>query len=772
MVYNDRGDRYVYRHAQSPLCYYMNMNPGGKDVKKTQLKGILVSLLLMGTLTIESVSVSAATVGAQAQTATAYQSMEQPLIGVPFTDVTEDDAQAFERSLVRELNDTTGQTTQTLTLAERAQKKARAMTALYGETSIQYAVMQKGELLLSDAYGTDDAAKKTSVTTDSVYAIASISKMFVTAAVQQLCEAGKLNLDRPVVDYIPEFRMKDERYKDITVRMLLNHSSGLMGGGLNNALLFDDPDTSYHDHFLEKLAGETLKADPGAYSVYCNDGFELAELVVERVSGEDFSDYLQSHIFTPLGLAHTCTTVQMSADKHAAGIYTEKGGTKLPTEYLNAIGAGGLYSTAEDLCRFGMSYTDHSGRLLSQRSVQETYVQEGRRGQWCEEASGIVDYGLGWDSVALYPFEDCGIQAAEKGGDSIYYHGMLLVFPDQDLAVAVLSSGGTSTYNGIFGQYLATEILKEQNVLAQEQLDSVPTSYETHKQTVPAEWKQYAGYYVSMAGTYQIKMQAKGMQVINLNQPNTKMKFVYSGDGQFVYPGGTQMIRFLEQDGNTYLMAGTYGKLPGISTMFSYVYTGQKVPELNLKKSVKKAWQQRDGKSYFLLTEKASSIRYVQGTARLDIDLSQSCDGYLYYNRITDADTAEQFTDMPMSGSRDATDFVFEKDAKGVEYMHYSGGTAIREDGLKNLSSKKSYMVRINSKTGYAKWYRISKKTADKKLRIKLPANKNAMVAVYDAGGEYRYDSYLSTKRTVALPEDGYVVFVGDPGASIKVTIK
>ncbi len=755
---------------QSPLYCFWILDLGGKNVKKTHLKSILVSLLLIGALTTESMSVSAAVVSTDTQTAGAYQSMELPQIGVPFTDVTEDEAQAFERSLVRELKDTAGQTTQTL--AERAKKKARAMTTLYGETSIQYAIMQKGELLLSDAYGTDDAEKKTSVTTDSVYAIASISKMFVTTALQQLCEAGKLDLDRPVVDYIPEFTMKDERYKDITVRMLLNHSSGLMGGGLNNALLFDDADTAYHDHFLEKLAGETLKADPGAYSVYCNDGFELAELVVEHVTGESFSDYLQKHIFTPLDLTHTCTTVQMSEDRPAAGIYTEKGGDKLPTEYLNAIGAGGLYSTAEDLCRFGMSFTDHSGRLLSRTSVQETFVQEGRKGQWCEEATGTVDYGLGWDSVALYPFSDCGIQAVEKGGDSVYYHGMLLVFPGQDLAVAVLSSGGTSTYNGIFGQYLAAEVLKEQNVLDQQQLAGVPVSYPVNKQNVPAEWKRYNGYYVSMAGTYQIKMQSKSMQVVNLNQPNTKMKFIYSGDGQFVYPGGTQMLRFLEQEGNTYLMAGTYGKLPGISTMYSYAYAGQKVSGLNLKKSVKKAWQQRDGKNYFLLTEKASSVRYVQDAVMLDIDLSKSCDGYLYYNRITDADTAEQFTDIPMAGSRDATDFVFEKNAKGVEYMSYSGGTAISEDGVKGLPAKKSYQVQISSKTGYAKWYRIGKKTADKKLRIKLPAHKNAMVAVYDANGSCQYDSYLDTKRTVTLPEDGYVVFAADPGAAIGVTIK
>ncbi len=748
------------------------MKIGGKDVKKTQLKGILTAVLLIGTLTMESMSVSAAAV----QTVVGSDTQLMSQIGVPFTDVTEDDAKAFERSLGFKLSETAGQNdqieNQAETLAELAAKKAKAMTGLYGATSIQYAVMQKGELLLSDAYGTDNAAKKTSVTADSVYGIDSISKMYVTAAVQQLCEAGKLNLDRPVVDYIPEFTMKDERYKNITVRMLLNHSSGLMGGNLNNAMLFADPDTSYHDMLLQKLAGETLKADPGAYSVYCNDGFELAELVVEHVTGQSFSDYLQAHIFTPLGLTHTCTAVQMSADKSAAGVYTKKGGMQLPTEYVTAIGAGGVYSNAEDLCRFGMNFTDHSGRLLSQKSVQETFVPEGRKGQWCEEDTGLIDFGLGWDTVALYPFADCGIQAVEKGGDTMYYHSMLLVFPEQDLAVAVLSSGGASTYNGAFGQYLAELVLRGQQVSGVEKLADVPTAYKADQQTVPDAYEQYAGYYVSLMGTYRIKMQAKGMQVVNLNRPNTKMTFIYSGNGQFIYPDGSQMLTFLEQNGNTYLMSGTYGKLPGISAMYSYAYTAQKVVPQQLKKSVRRAWKQRDGKIYFNLTEKCSSARYVQGGVMLGFDLSTGCEGYVYYDRIVDANTAEQFTDMPMNGSRSATDFVFEKDSKGIEYMHYAGSTMISEDGLKKLPAKKSYTVQISRKNGYAKWFRIGTKTAGRKLRISLQGNAGTMVAVYDSNGACQYDSYVNSKRTVTLPEDGYVVFVGEPGATIKVAMR
>lgn len=129
-----------------------------------------------------------------------------------------------------------------------------------------------------------------------LYGIGSSSKIYTTVAVMQLAEDGKLSLDAPVTRYLKDFKMADSRYKDITVRMLLNHSSGLMGSTLDSALLFDDSDPSSTDLLLERLASQRLKADPGAYSVYCNDGFTLAELVVEAVSGMDFMDYVDRYI--------------------------------------------------------------------------------------------------------------------------------------------------------------------------------------------------------------------------------------------------------------------------------------------------------------------------------------------------------------------------------------------------------------------------------------------------------------------------------------------
>jgi len=124
--------------------------------------------------------------------------------------------------------------------------------------------------------------------------------MILTAAVMKLVDDGKLDLDVPVVTYIPDFTMKDSRYTQITPRMLLNHSSGLHGYIDPNSTLFDDHDTYAHHTLLKELAAQDLQADPGEYSVYNNVGFSLAEIVVERVSGMDFTAFIHKYFTMPL----------------------------------------------------------------------------------------------------------------------------------------------------------------------------------------------------------------------------------------------------------------------------------------------------------------------------------------------------------------------------------------------------------------------------------------------------------------------------------------
>ena len=142
--------------------------------------------------------------------------------------------------------------------------------AQYGRaTSLQYAVCEGDALLTSGAVG--DAPE------GALYGIGSVSKVYTAAAAMKLVDDGLLVRDAPVCEVLPDFTMADARYRDITLRMLLDHSSGLMLAGMKDAFLFDDPqDTAAVDGLLDELASQRLIADPGEYSMYCNAGFMLA----------------------------------------------------------------------------------------------------------------------------------------------------------------------------------------------------------------------------------------------------------------------------------------------------------------------------------------------------------------------------------------------------------------------------------------------------------------------------------------------------------------
>lgn len=148
---------------------------------------------------------------------------------------------------------------------EEADKIASVMVSDYGATSIQYALIDNGKIFLSGNNGVYSKDNNTPITNQTMYGIASLSKMYVSAATMMLVDWGKIDLDNPLTEYIPEFKMSDERYKKITPRMLLNHSSGLYGSHYHNATSFNVKDTSVQDNLLLTLQDEKLHSTPGNF---------------------------------------------------------------------------------------------------------------------------------------------------------------------------------------------------------------------------------------------------------------------------------------------------------------------------------------------------------------------------------------------------------------------------------------------------------------------------------------------------------------------------
>lgn len=659
--------------------------------------------------------------------------------------------------------------------AETAEKPAdpveSAVTAAAtygGAVSIQYALWKDGEIVDSGAQGVYSKTENRALTEDILYGIGSVSKIYTTVAVMQLVQQGKVSLDAPVTRYLKDFKMADSRYKDITVRMLLNHSSGIMGTGLRDAILFDDADTSATDGLLEALSTQHLVADPGAYSVYCNDGFTLAELVVEAVSGMDFMDYVDRYILSPAGLEDTFAPGDEFDVSRLAKTYSGTDTRALPADSLNAIGAGGLYATASDLAAFGGALT--GTKLLRQSSLDAMAAPEYDRGIWPEDTLDSLAYGLGWDNVEWYPFCQSGITALAKGGDSLRYHAALVVLPEQDMAAAVVSSGGTSTLNQLAATQILITALAEEGVTVDQSVPSLPAAQAA---VMPAEQKENAGYYGSTSVQYQVKIADNGVLTMScLTYPASvpPQTFVYCSDGTFRDTSGMAALSFVkESNGQTYLYQKAVSGLPGLGTLPVSNYAAVKLPENKLPQEVQAAWDKLMTMNLLPMEEKYDSQVYLAlAEAAAAAEAPELVPGYMGPTRIVDAASARYEIQLPGAGGRDGTDYsVTERD--GVTWVTTYGSEYMDASAVPELFTGSGTAYTTIQNDGYARWYQVGE-AAGKTMKVQVP--EDAGFWVYDGAGQVTASSVLWDDTSAELPEGGMIVFAGDPGARFHLSFQ
>jgi len=649
-----------------------------------------------------------------------------------------------------------------------AAEKAELLTGTYQTPSIQYALIDHGNIVVSGQSGKNDEQGKKPLTAQTMYGIGSTSKMFTAAAVMKLVDEGKIDLDKPVVNYVPEFKMKDERYVKITPRMLLNHSSGLYGSSLASSFLFDDNDTFAHDTLLEQLTNQKLKADPGEYSVYCNDGFTLAEIMVEKVSGMDFTSFIHQYFTGPLEMSNTKTPLDEPDTAAMAGLYYPTHDGQLPNETVNVIGTGGIYSTAEDLVKFSQIFTGDVKDILSDKSVIAMEQEEYKRGMWPGEADNSIDYGLGWDSVNLYPFGEYGIKALTKGGDTALYHASLVVLPEQKMAAAVVSSGGSSSTDQLLANEILLQALKEKAVITEFKPEK---SYgKPEKADMPSDLLKEAGIYGSTNQLIDVKISKEGeMTITSVAVPEAPAEnYVYTADGSFLSPDGNAKINVVKEDnGHTYLWLRAYASLPGLGQLALSHYTAEKLEQNELKPETAAAWKGRNGKTYYAINEKHTSITYLL-LPTLKLNLFQEAPGYVMDQKIIGPNESASDLKIPAMGGRDTQSYSFNK-INGVEFLEASGSVFVSEDGVKPIYAGKTSSTTI-PESGYAKWYTIPEKAAGKTMQVTMSGN--GAFAVYDTNGTCQFFSVISGNHPFLLPDDGVIVFAGEAGSKFEISLK
>lgn len=623
---------------------------------------------------------------------------------------------------------------------------------------------------------------------EKIYGIGSVSKVYVTTAVMQLAEDGKVNLDATLTDYIPDFRMADERYKEITVRMLMNHTSGIWGSSFKNAMLYEDNDMSYHDELLTFLEGQKLKANPGDYAAYCNDGFTLLEMVVENVSGMSFTEYVDRYIADEIGAENTGTALNRFQMEDAVSVYSANN-ILYENEYCMCLGSGGVLATASEMAEFGATFFTGNEMLLTEDSKEEM------ASRWSEDPY-MDDNGLGWDYVEALQYEEAGVKVIGKGGDILNQHAMLVVAPDEEISVSILSSGGSSIYNIMLAHSLMNVALEEKGIYVEEtDSKSVETVLE-----IPEEYAKYEGKYATSSEVWKISFpDMKYMKVEKISYSNTiNENYMLTTDGRFVrmeddltewadagYPNqilrqdyNQVILTFSEaENGKVLIKKEEVMKVPGIGSYPSKTYVVESLEENPISKEIQAVWEKRSNINYGLYNNKYSSVYYDGAIGK--IKMIEEAPGYLFrgsvagtqsLHKITGMDTVEAFSSIPSSASRDLTEFKMEEVCfeNGDSFEGITSSTGDKYRFLDNLPAFTKDISEVSLYSEQASWYRIGEDAAGKTITVDRP--KESAVYVYNKYGEVLYSTHMKDwMGDIPLPKDGYILFVGEDSGKIEI---
>ena len=639
--------------------------------------------------------------------------------------------------------------------AESARESVwRAITS-GGCSSATVAVMDGGKFVYSEGFGAANRKDGRNVNKTTRFNVGSTSKIFTATALLMLVDEEKISLDDPVTKYLPEFTMKDDRYRDITVRMLMNHSSGLPGSSF---FFCYTPHGDTHKMLLERLKESNLKHAPGEMGVYCNDGFTLAEMIIEKISGQKFIAFLSERIFRPLKMHNTYASVgEVSGD--IADFYDPQSGEKLPPEVILVHAAGGLSSTAEDMCRFADSFCSGGKKILSNRSLEEMLKSQPTPFSSKLRGSHLLD-SFGWDYSYLPNYDSLGIDLYSKTGGTGAYSTGLLIIPDKRLAVVASLSGRTS------GEYVARSIL---DGLLKDKGLPVPSKQKVvcppEAEIIRHELDIFEGFYTNGGNFIKIKFDSdrKGMKTTDVLSDSDKI-FHGAAEGagsHFVYSNGSfvafdiNFSGYFLKDEEHLCFVSEKDPLYGADVVMC-----QSVPKLA---NPKKLFTDVDGKLWLMRNLPASS-QFSREAPVAKSSTFKELPGYLTLVsplRVEDEHNASYAAPF----FRDQSELsIYEKDsvlwAKSNVFL-FSDANAVQ-----SINPGENMIVIGNE--GHSEWRRVESGTL---LSFELPFDGRIMVIAGDRDNSVIYDSILSTDEIYA-PPGSYVASFGLVGDKFTVISK
>ncbi len=612
----------------------------------------------------------------------------------------------------------------------------KAITSGAGSATV--AIMDNGVTVYAEGFGMADREKGVPVDKDTLFNTGSIGKLYVATAIMLLVDDGLVDLDTPVADYLPEFTMQDARYKDITVRMLLNHASGLPGT-LGPSSFGYRYNKDFYKDVLAILAGSQLKHRPGEFNPYCNDGFTLAEMVVAKISGMGYLDFLQKRIFKPLGLTHTGASVGMRTDKSlVAARFYNPAGKVLPPEVLSLLGAGGLSASAEDICRFIDSFAPGGRHILSEASLAE--MNKLQPSEFSDKLKNpFFTNGLGWDFTELPDFKAKGIRLLAKGGDTTQYHSMTFILPEERIAVAVILTNNDNALQ--FAYKLLRVYIAEKGIL-----DNTPPPIAMPPQTepVPPELKAFEGYYALPNNLLRIAIDtnANAMTIYSVkgNRETATISTTYSDDS---FRSDDASYHFAAIDGRRYLLLSH-------PIFHNNRILAEKIEPPAAPKALSidiegRRWLRRDVKAY-----EVSDPSFFSSSGSIP-----GLPGFVQFGGNIMKVTGPMTAAYPVANTRDLNELTLSKQ-DGVLWARRSGEILSDAAAAPALTGGKAALTIGNA--GYSEWLKID---ADAILSFGKPDE--GRVLAFGPDGVSLYDS-IEGNAEVFVPAGSFVAVAGEPG--------
>lgn len=297
--------------------------------------------------------------------------------------------------------------------------------------SLAVAVAKEGHILWEQGFGWANRESRIRATEHTAYSLASISKPITTTALMLLQQRGRLELDRPINDYLGEAKLKAPvgDVEGATLRRVANHTSGLP---LHYQFFYaDEPYRRPEmDETIRRYA--TLVRAPGERYQYSNLGYGLLDYVISRASGHSYADFMREEIFLPLGMLRSSVDIPPAIQPYAAARYGSDG-IPYPFYDFDHPGGSAIFCSAHDLIRFGMLHLGtrlpDQKALLSEQTLEAMQVNTSAP----EEKNG---YGIGWGVNA----DNLGYRSISHTGGMGGVNTLLMLIPSEKIVVAALGN--------------------------------------------------------------------------------------------------------------------------------------------------------------------------------------------------------------------------------------------------------------------------------------------------------------------------------------------